>query len=1382
MSSTATPTPRRPPRPSSGDSATRRAITGLAGSVLGAMRPSSANSQNAIKTARPTSAGSSARRARASSADSTEHRIGLVFAPRRPPSSNSIMRRQARAFNVSVLQEDAHLSISQISELAQQENYFELVIKPFLVLKGTTVEDRREVFLLWAIDLAHNLREPLGGELEKMFQEFALAARATIATAPPRVSPPRTDEQIGNGSFAIQDDNDNASSATVSSTHTVWVTFLPNHNTRRVISSNEVKTFLHMLTRDVNMDNVILGTALLDGVATHPSTSPSGTLRLEGSTTSVGPAHPFFHLQLTAMQRLQVFLRMLLHCSAIASMDMSDFDFRAGTASSGRSKTDRHFSLAQGSDLDSTDEDNDDGAPRPLDNVILTASELILAHVTRIGLHSKDGSVLPFEAVGSIPGAIVEDLVCLVNRLSSDSHADRSFGVLIGLVMVLLHALDHDRGIVSTDALTPLLEYVEEQRSFYTMKADGASMNKELVEMYERLTDPFYRVVRTLRLLKSTISAGNDIEAQKGDADTDSATQVKLFTLLECLERFIYYRSAERAYDPLWTQLFHCEMTTRERLLMYERQQLMDFYYEVHRKLPLHGTHVVDTLTGGPGYHLRDEEYHRREELLQEEARKFAFLARLLDARCTMALEEDPKKIANRLVPTTRVAHVASVYDGDHHVVYSPSRPAIRTASASQRRDVSGLDLSMSSPPRPPRGPSSSVRSSKPHTPPTTSKEQFHSGQRAQEYVDLINCKHQESASRLGVRQQEADHWFVIAMYQRLDLEEQRTRAIAAAEAAAAPPKAEDTSEGRTGDDDASPCEAQDDLFTDQVPVATEVITTEVQDAPVKSESPALPVPLPFDSIHVLIEETCLSVEAWDAASAFQWKLEKLLMLEGSMRRDIGVEEGLQRDVCLVPMYQATIADALYTEALQRAMAERFAELHAAILFDESSNREDFLQEEDNEFQSRIMAEYNVTSDRMKFLIKIALLNTQEQQDRGSMMYSEESSLDMFWSMYKLEKRIHKDLFRQSTFDAEVLAQAAARAREKALREELHLAQKQYEEELEDVCRIQNVLRSEMIALEEHRYYSLRWALRRGVVECYDIEARANIATMEQLAATSLIVTFYLEGIAILQRDISAVDGTIDAMVHVASTANVDTNDSTQSEATEPLSPALTAVKHAAIRAELLLVQQRHKILRGAFRFHLSSLLPYRSLEAILSASPQEVYGIVLQTIATQSSTATANTPTPQAAPRQVSPTRRLPPNLIEESVLVARSSVKPTLPHLENIRGNIRTYSRPVSAARAAAAALATKQERQIAAIRGTLSQDNDADVASNQSLGLVRPSSSSLKSPSKPMGSRNAAPSSLATIGLTERMAAFNRVYLSETSKQRVLDAVAQDAEGAC
>lgn len=1277
-----------------------------------------------------------------------------AFTPRRPVSASSLMKRQARSFNFSLLLDDDDTATngngsfpsrrslsSRISppstslshSAVPSWSFYDSIVKPFLLLKGTTDGQRRDLMVSWAADIAHSCRVAVLGFDGADVMDRLVAERAQSLF---EAFQKTTQQRFTNAMDAPP--NSPSSNAAASKTATTAAAAAPV--VRRWVSSSEKRTFLHVISRDANISTLFFGTATSTTAAANPRPADpaDGT---DGSPTSTDVSVPF-----TPLQALQLLLRVSLHCCSSVSNTMSDFDFR-------RRGADRKFTLHQASDLDSTDEDHDDGAPRPLDAVILTVAEVLLVHFKRLGFHDRTGAVKDLSQVADADSAVlvaVEDVRLLTLRLSMDSQAERTFGVMLGLAMLLLEVVD-DHGAISRPFSLPMLKYIDEQRSFYTMKADGASMNRELVEMYDRLGEPFYGIVRRLRVweecqevTKKSTSADDGGDSPVRTSSTSKRTsRTHLGTIHEVLERFISFYKAERHYDKDTVRVFYAEMTSRERLYECERDHYGAFLSYVLRKCPVHG--AVGYLSGAVLYRVKEDEREAREAILEAEAAKYAFHCRVHDARGVLPLTDDPKKVANRLVPTTRPP---SVGHGPRHIpIPAPPSASNNATTAAGAADTPSL---RSARPRP-----GSAKESYFSTPASLSSVPPALQKRSREVM------HAETSERLRLAQEELDRWFVMILKYHVQLAEMidnGTQILLSAQ------------QQQGGSPHHRPHHAQ------HHPAALALISGP---GVMAAELSSFSIPRNLAEATRGLKSVLQAAEDEANASTLRGelvvRLRALEAQEAQHRSDFVVEAHTYQDTVFQQWYYDMILVPRETERCHREQQWRISERIDALISIESEMRAGIVEQESRDLGNLFVSQW-ATHQEIIWASRRHVVATEESNARTNVAFTESAARDMLITMQKLQWKLNKDLFRRVLTDDEVEQRREVQAREKKLEQEWRRRQQAKQEAVEDLCAVETSMRRSVEASFAASIRSLYVAFITAGVAAIESTVRAVIQRAALSSLTKLAQQFLVDAVAMSVAESNAIDAAIahldedeassaaSAEQQVVSPLSAPSTDpSTVEDGTAQLDEQqrqqaqlaraareMEALERVTRRAHLLQLQQAKYALRGFFRCWLFDLnavagCAQQGGSGAVPPTPTALAVAVAEQHRERVSREVVEGPSPDASPavvqgilRSMDTTSSPATSVTTPSALSAGEITPP--PAATPFR--TRAYLRPLSAATAAAA---SHRHRNSAAGAG---------------------GSTPNRTPTKPT-SHTAASSLSPAISLVDRVTQFNRVWVSESTR---------------
>jgi hypothetical protein len=296
-------------------------------------------------------------------------------------------------------------------------------------------------------------------------------------------------------------------------------------------------------------------------------------------------------------------LRALLITAAAAASCPSESDHR-------KKYSNKRFTLKQSKSLDSTDEDNDDGTPRPIDVVLQTAAELILANFTHVGLHDLGGGLLREQSRQShaIEIALLDRLLRrLVTSQCFQCFHEIGLGIAIQLRHVMLNGTKDDE---------MLLRCLNNASKLYGGSKDGVGLCRDIAQMYVTQQQPFFAVVRATRQLVSSEST---------DAGELDSWQLAWHSILHTFDTFVRLRTDVSKEPQEFRSLYGVESRRRAVLLEDERSEWGTVKNSIATLFPGHGTlssrgQLLARLSG-------DEQKHR-EEITGVEELKFAAILR----------------------------------------------------------------------------------------------------------------------------------------------------------------------------------------------------------------------------------------------------------------------------------------------------------------------------------------------------------------------------------------------------------------------------------------------------------------------------------------------------------------------------------------------------------------------------------------------------------------------------------------------------------------------------------------------------------------------------------------------------------------------------------
>ena len=293
----------------------------------------------------------------------------------------------------------------------------------------------------------------------------------------------------------------------------------------------------------------------------------------------------------------------------------------------------RHFTLKLNEDLDSTDEDEDDGAPRPFKTVMHTAGEILLGRFY----------FLPF--FDSVMRAPLRDytrgqarqLTEITHRMLFDESPLLCAGTMFGICVYALQWIHLSRPIFKEgspvmDSFTRLLRLVRETTDEYCTVVDGPAMNTQLFGLGISSAKDCELVFKNLRTYYENYLAAQD-DPFKAD----------LRRLMHSMNHFLVLCGEPVILTQSLSALMEREASAREGLLTFERDSFLCFLQVVKNKFPQHGsTRVFDgtALT----VLLHDEAYQRAVVTKSEES-KFQFIKRA-SASAVIYAEKDMRQVA----------------------------------------------------------------------------------------------------------------------------------------------------------------------------------------------------------------------------------------------------------------------------------------------------------------------------------------------------------------------------------------------------------------------------------------------------------------------------------------------------------------------------------------------------------------------------------------------------------------------------------------------------------------------------------------------------------------------------------------------------------------
>jgi hypothetical protein len=292
----------------------------------------------------------------------------------------------------------------------------------------------------------------------------------------------------------------------------------------------------------------------------------------------------------------------------------------------------RHFTLKLNEDLDSTDEDEDEGAPRPFKLVMQTAGEMILG---RFYFLPQFDSIMR-TPIAEYSRGEARHLTEISHRLLFSEEPRLYAGTMLGLCILVLHWIQQSRPIFkegpAADCFARLLRRVREATDEYCTVSDGHTMNAELFGLGFSCAADCGVVFKHLRTFYE-----NYLAAQ------DDPFKAELRRLVHSLNHFLVLCGEPVILTASLTLLVEKEAAARKGLWTLERDSFMCIAYLVTTQLPQHGTRTVRDTTA-LALLLQDEAFQRSLVSRTEES-KFQFVKRAFES-AKISAEKDVRAVA----------------------------------------------------------------------------------------------------------------------------------------------------------------------------------------------------------------------------------------------------------------------------------------------------------------------------------------------------------------------------------------------------------------------------------------------------------------------------------------------------------------------------------------------------------------------------------------------------------------------------------------------------------------------------------------------------------------------------------------------------------------